>query len=235
VLLPFRSIVGVCNGPPFFDTIEARPWFVGLDGGRHGKSTRATGNNHRHHNDAGAFGSVRCRNIDAAEVGAVRQMLVWMVNGVDLNCPKQVRASTRRHLPKLMTRKESVGSPEAEMRSWGCRRTGRNRQTDLTASVPSKLRIVAAGATRDRPLVGRRRPVCPVRRCERRPKGSSHSYFACCSADAMEAGKGRRMRSSSRSNVSGMFCASMRRRIVGGWMWNSGEREEWMLRTKERQ
>jgi hypothetical protein len=33
-----------------------------------------------------------------------------------------------------------------------------------------------------------------------------------------------------RTNIGGP-----RRRIGGGWMWNSGEREEWMLRTKERQ
>ena len=145
--------------PPFSTHDRSLTWMVGLDGGRHEKLRRATGNNQRHHNDAGVFVSVCCRKVDAAEVGSVRQMLVWRESGVDLNSPKQVRASTRRHLPKLMTRKESVGSPEAEMRSWGCRRTGRNRQTDLTASVPSKPRIVAAGATRDRPLVGRRRPV----------------------------------------------------------------------------
>ena len=39
-------------------------------------------------------------------------MLVWMQNSVAPGSPKQVRASTGRRHPKLMTRKETVGQAE---------------------------------------------------------------------------------------------------------------------------
>jgi len=67
---------------------------------------------HPHHNGVWVLASVRCRRVDPAEIGAVRQVPVWMQNSVVSGSPEQVRASTCRRLPMLMIREEAVGQAE---------------------------------------------------------------------------------------------------------------------------
>jgi len=67
---------------------------------------------HPQHHGVLVSASVRCRRVDSAEIRAVRQVLVWMQNSVAPGSPKQVRASTGRPYPKLMTQKETVGLTE---------------------------------------------------------------------------------------------------------------------------